>query len=206
MNNMTLFTATTITTAAICTAAHLVAGGGKHLAESKQPILVNGAEVTGVLELRDDNSIYGIISVTNRSQKTVTGELKHATFQTPASSPMMRMMPRPLQKHSGDCSFDLSPGGGTQFEFCVVKPPVEAAPDVKANTISQLITPVGMRVAPPQWSLLISHAEIKPPAFGGSLTLSQKGMVLPPEGALVLAHAVAPIAIVAQATPEATTR
>ena len=206
MNNMTLFTATTITTAAICTAAHLVAGGGKHLAESKHPILVDGAEVTGVLELRDDNSIYGIISVTNRSQRAVTGKLNHATFQTPASRPMMRMMPRPLQKHTGDCSFDLSPGGGTQFEFCVVEPHVEAAPDLKTNMISERMAPVGMRMTAPQWSLLISHAAIVAPAFGGSLTLSQKGLVLPPEGALVLAHAVAPITIVAQATLEATTR
>ena len=191
MNNVTLFATTTITTTVICAAMHLTAEDAQRLAVSKQPILVNGAETTGLLETRGDGGIYGVINITNRTDETVSAQLNHATFCTPASSRMMRMIPRPKQKHEGTCTFELKPGEGTQIEFCVQEPAVAKAETPAAADSPPIVNQLNMQMTPAQWSLIISHGAIQQPGFGGLLTMPQGNVVLPQEGQIVLAHTAA---------------
>jgi hypothetical protein len=192
MKDVTLFAVTTITTTALCAAMHLTAADAQRLASSRNPVLVDGAQATGLLEVRSDNGIYGVISVTNPTDRTVRGQLNHATFCTPGSSPMSRMLPMPQQKHEGMCSFELKPGGATNIEFCVQAPIVPAVQNPIAVAIKATQNPM-LRSTPPQWSLVVSRSTITLPAFGGSLTMPQGSVALPKEGQVVLAHATTPV-------------
>jgi hypothetical protein len=202
MKSMNLFLTAAVTTAALGAGMHLMCADGTPLAVSKQPITVDRAEVTGRIEGREDG-VYGVISVTNRTDTPVEGRLNHASFCTPGSSMMSRMMPMPKLEHKGEYAFQLAPGEGarTQFRIQEVTPSEPVIADA-----SQLAK---YKQSAPTWSLVVSRSEIAKPVWGGMLLAPQAGIALPEEGQLVLAHcsflaAPAPIVPAGEETETAT--
>jgi hypothetical protein len=192
MTSTTLFVATTITTAAIFTGMHLNAANPKQLAISKSPVTVNGAEVRGLLEERT-NGVYGVLTIMNRTDAPIEGNLNHATFVTPAMSKFARMVPMPKEKHTGVCEFKLAPREELKHEFCIkkLKKAENPTPQPSDRTLNQIHL---IQTTPATWSLVISRGKITAPGWGGMLTAPQTSTVLGDQGQLVLAHSIkAPI-------------
>ncbi len=209
MKNVTLFLFVAALTACVSYSSRIVIGADPKKA-AERPLalsgkaIVDGCEVTGQL-VRKDDGVYAVLDAHNPTEKEATAQFNLAVHCTPASSPMMRMIPMPSMIHRQHIDCRLAAGESKKTEILVKK---EKRPAVAANTAnttqltanalqlpaaeSTLQVPVKFSdlIGPPSWSLAISREEIKDaPGWGGSAPIIPRKPTVLDKGLMVLTRA-----------------
>lgn len=183
MKSMTLFVFVASLTACLSYSSRSVVGADPKTA-LERPIAVDGkaildeCEVTGQL-VRKDDGVYAVLNCTNTTDHAVTVQFHCGVHYTPASTPLMRMLPRPSTIHREYIECRLLAGKASRMEILVRK---EARPIDAKDAEAESSMDAGLRALnPPSWSLAISREEITDAAgWGGSAPLAagSEGIVL----------------------------
>jgi len=192
---MTLFALAAAFTACLSYSSRTVIGADPK-ATLQRPLalsgkaLVDGCEVTGRL-IRKDDGVYAVLDCSNTTDEDATVQFNYAVHCTPASSPVMRMLPVPSMIHQKRFDCRLAGGERKKTEILVKeedRPAVDKPKAVAAQAAVLLRTP-GLNSG--SWSLAISREEIKgAPGWGGSAPAAAnnpRGTVLD-KGTCVLAR------------------
>lgn len=189
MKNVTLFALAAALTACLSYSSRTVIGADPKEARQRPLALtgkaiVDGCEVTGRL-IRKDDGVYAVLDCSNPTDKYAAVQLSYAVHCTPASSPMMRMLPMPSMIHQQRFDCRLAAGEKRATEILVKK---EARPETDQPAIRDeppALLAGALRGGPASWSLAISREEIKgmpgwggsaPVAIGSEATVLKKGL------------------------------